>query len=80
MSLSHASVGGHRSRLRKAVRPEHEAGRERVDTLVRIFEELVRGIGVVKSFGIEPGQSDGLLEANAGCATRRGAFSSGSPR
>ncbi|MCB1100473.1 MAG: ABC transporter ATP-binding protein [Verrucomicrobiae bacterium] len=50
----------------RLLRPEYEAGRERVDTLVRIFEELVRGIGVVKSFGIEPWAERRFLEANAG--------------
>jgi len=34
------------------LRPGYEEGRKQVDRLVLVFEELVRGMGVVKSFGL----------------------------
>ena len=46
------------------LRRDYEEGRERMDTLVRIFEELARGIGVIKSFGLESWAAGRFLEAN----------------
>lgn len=47
------------------LRRDYEVGRLRVDRLVLVFEELARGMGVVKSFGIEPWAEHRFLEANA---------------
>ncbi|MGB3117234.1 MAG: ABC transporter ATP-binding protein [Verrucomicrobiales bacterium] len=47
------------------LRPDYEEGRVRVDRLVRVFEELVRGIAVVKSFGLESWAEERFLGANA---------------
>ncbi|MBL9153830.1 MAG: ABC transporter ATP-binding protein [Verrucomicrobiales bacterium] len=47
------------------LRRDYEIGRLRVDRLVLVFEELARGMGVVKSFGIEPWAERRFLEANA---------------
>ena len=46
------------------LRRDYEEGRDRMDALVRTFEELARGIGVIKSFGLEPWASGRFLEAN----------------
>lgn len=47
------------------LRPDYEEGRKRVDRLVLVFEELARGMGVVKSFGLQDWASRRFLEANA---------------
>ncbi len=46
------------------LRKDYEEGRGRMDTLVRTFEELARGIGVVKSFGLETWASGRFLGTN----------------
>lgn len=46
------------------LRKDYEEGRDRMDTLVRTFEELARGIGVVKSFGLEPWAAGRFLASN----------------
>jgi ATP-binding cassette subfamily B protein len=46
------------------LRKDYEEGRERMDTLVRTFEELARGIGVIKSFGLESWAAGRFLETN----------------
>lgn len=46
------------------LRPDYEENRRRVDRLVLVFEELARGMGVVRSFGLQ-GWADGRFrEAN----------------
>ncbi len=47
------------------LRPDYEEGRKRVDRLVLVFEELARGMGVVKSFGLQDWAESRFLEANA---------------
>lgn len=47
------------------LRPDYEEGRRRVDRLVLVFEELARGMGVVKSFGLQDWAERRFLEANA---------------
>ncbi len=47
------------------LRPDYEEGRLRVDRLVLVFEELARGMGVVKSFGLQSWAEGRFLEANA---------------
>ena len=47
------------------LRPDYEENRKRVDRLVLVFEELARGMGVVKSFGLQPWAEGRFLEANA---------------
>jgi ATP-binding cassette subfamily B protein len=46
------------------LRPDYEEGRKRVDRLVLVFEELARGMGVVKSFGLQAWAEGRFLEAN----------------
>jgi ATP-binding cassette, subfamily B, bacterial len=46
------------------LRPDYEEGRKRVDRLVLVFEELARGMGVVKSFGLQSWAEGRFLEAN----------------
>ncbi|HQW30185.1 MAG TPA: ABC transporter ATP-binding protein, partial [Verrucomicrobiales bacterium] len=46
------------------LRPDYEEGRLRVDRLVLVFEELARGMGVVKSFGLQSWAEGRFLEAN----------------
>jgi ATP-binding cassette subfamily B protein len=46
------------------LRKDYEEGRERMDGLVRAFEELARGIGVIKSFGLEEWAAGRFLGAN----------------
>lgn len=48
----------------RLLRPEYEAGRTRADTLVRRFEELMRGIGVIKIFGLERWAGERFMLAN----------------
>lgn len=47
------------------LRPGYEEGRKRVDRLVLVFEELIRGMGVVKSFGLQEWAEGRFREANA---------------
>lgn len=47
------------------LRPDYEEGRQRMDRLVRVFEELARGMAVVKSFGLERWAETRFLAANA---------------
>ncbi len=47
------------------LRRDYEIGRLKVDGFVRTFEELARGMGVLKSFGIEPWAERRFAEANA---------------
>jgi ABC-type multidrug transport system fused ATPase/permease subunit len=47
------------------LRRDYEVGRLKVDRLVLVFEELARGMGVVKSFGIESWAEGRFCEANA---------------
>ncbi|MFN0130779.1 MAG: ABC transporter ATP-binding protein [Verrucomicrobiales bacterium] len=47
------------------LRRDYEIGRQKVDRLVLVFEELARGMGVVKSFGIESWADGRFREANA---------------
>ena len=47
------------------LRRDYEEGRKRVDKLVLTFEELARGMGVVKSFGLEAWAEGRFLETNA---------------
>lgn len=47
------------------LRRDYEEGRRRVDRLVLTFEELARGMGVLKSFGLESWAESRFLEANA---------------
>jgi ATP-binding cassette subfamily B protein len=47
------------------LRRDYEVGRQKVDRLVLVFEELARGMGVVKSFGIESWADHRFSEANA---------------
>jgi ATP-binding cassette, subfamily B, bacterial len=47
------------------LRPDYEENRKRVDRLVLVFEELARGMGVVKSFGLQSWAEGRFLEANA---------------
>ncbi|HUF61130.1 MAG TPA: ABC transporter ATP-binding protein [Verrucomicrobiales bacterium] len=47
------------------LRRDYVEGRRRVDRLVLVFEELARGIGVVKNFGLEGWAEKRFLEANA---------------
>jgi ATP-binding cassette, subfamily B, bacterial len=47
------------------LRPDYEESRKRVDRLVLVFEELARGMGVVKSFGLQSWAEGRFLEANA---------------
>ncbi len=47
------------------LRPDYEEGRKRVDRLILVFEELARGMGVVKSFGLQSWAETRFLEANA---------------
>ena len=46
------------------LRPDYEEGRKRVDRLVLVFEELARGMGVVKSFGLQSWAEGRFREAN----------------
>ncbi len=47
------------------LRRDYEENRKRVDRLVLTFEELARGMGVVKSFGLEAWAEGRFLETNA---------------
>jgi len=47
------------------LRPDYEENRKRVDRLVLVFEELARGMGVVKSFGLQAWAEGRFREANA---------------
>lgn len=47
------------------LRPDYEENRRRVDRLVLVFEELARGMGVVKSFGLQDWSEGRFREANA---------------
>lgn len=47
------------------LRRDYEEGRRRVDRLVLTFEELARGMGVLKSFGLERWAESRFLAANA---------------
>lgn len=47
------------------LRPDYEENRRRVDRLVLVFEELARGMGVVKSFGLQGWAEGRFREANA---------------
>lgn len=47
------------------LRPDYEENRRRVDRLVLVFEELARGMGVVKSFGLQNWAGGRFREANA---------------
>jgi ATP-binding cassette subfamily B protein len=47
------------------LRPDYEENRKRVDRLVLVFEELARGVGVVKSFGLQDWAEGRFREANA---------------
>lgn len=46
------------------LRRDYEEGRLRMDALVRVFEELARGIPVIKSFGLEPWAASRFLAEN----------------
>ena len=57
------------------LRRDYSVNRDLVDRLVLVFEELMRGIGVVKSFAIEPWASKRFTEANnAVLQQKRGIF------
>ncbi len=47
------------------LRRDYVEGRRRVDRLVLVFEELARGMGVIKNFGLEGWAQKRFLEANA---------------
>ncbi len=47
------------------LRPDYEENRKRVDRLVLVFEELARGMGVVKSFCLQDWADGRFREANA---------------
>jgi ATP-binding cassette, subfamily B, bacterial len=47
------------------LRRDYEEGRKKVDSLVLTFEELIRGMGVVTSFGLQAWAERRFLEANA---------------
>lgn len=47
------------------LRPDYEENRKRVDRFVLVFEELARGMGVVKSFGLQSWAEGRFFEANA---------------
>ena len=47
------------------LRRDYEEGRNRMDALVRTFEELARGIPVIKSFGLEPWATGRFVADNA---------------
>jgi len=49
----------------KLLRRDYEKGRITVDQLVRTFEELARGMGVIKSFGIESWAEKRFMTDNA---------------
>ena len=48
----------------RLLRPQYEISRTRADTLVRRFEELMRGIGVIKTFGLERWADGRFMAAN----------------
>jgi ATP-binding cassette subfamily B protein len=47
------------------LRRDYEEGRKKVDSLVLTFEELIRGMGVVTSFGLQEWAERRFLDANA---------------
>lgn len=53
------------------LRRDYEEGRHRMDALVRTFEELARGIPVVKSFGLEPWATQRFLADNAAVSQQK---------
>ena len=57
------------------LRRDYNTNRDLVDKLVLVFEELMRGVIVVKSFALEPWASQRFTEANAAVRNqKRGVF------
>jgi len=54
------------------LRPDYEENRKRVDRLVLVFEELARGMGVVKSFGLQGWAEGRFREVNADVRDQKG--------